>query len=660
MKSSDKDFVAEAEELLEGAGQILTELQTAAEEEPSPDAINSLFRAMHTLKGMAGIYGYQGLSDISHVLENLLDDIRMGKAELGEDVIAFLFDYLEVLRSSLESVLEKSFAENPEETAARVKQIEEFRVALQRRGASEPESDSLPEDIVRVLSEYEEHRLRYNVKKGNAIYMLSLAFSLTDFDVELKKVTEKVKPLGELISTMPTSENVPDGSIGFNLMVGSAEDIGAFTSAVGAEPRVLVRGRSAQKAAVAQPEPTQQSSLKSATTTVRVNIDKLDKILNTISEVSLIKAANRSVWEELVEAYGHTPLLIDLYRINQSFDRRLIELQNNVLELRMVPVAQMFGRLAQIVRRQSADIGKKISLQTFGEDTEIDKFLAEEIIDPLMHLVRNSIDHGVESPEDRIKAGKPDTGNISLRAFQRGDSVVVEVRDDGHGIDAEKVRKKALQKGLITDEMELGRQEVMGLIFMPGFSTKDSVSEVSGRGVGLDVVKNKLASLGALVDIDTELGKGTTFTLTLPITIAIIKSLMVKVGSEMFAIPVSALHETTAIDPGLLSSVEGKTVYNLRGEMLPMISLGDALELDSPPGERQFAFVIGHAERKMGVLVDEIIGQQDVVIKPISEYLSRVRGFAGAAEISRHRVILVIDVEAIIDEAVSRRAQSIV
>lgn len=657
MKSSDQDFVAEAEELLDDVGHVLVELQDSPSSEPNPDSINSLFRAMHTMKGMAGIYGYQGLSDISHALENLLDDVRMGKVAMTSEVVAFLFRFVDILRSLLEGVMDKSSAEEINYMGHLV-EIEQFRTILQAKAEKETSGDELPHDILRVLSEYEEHRLRHNIKKGNAIYLLSLAFSLMDFDTELKKITDRIKTFGELISTMPTSENVPSGSIGFNLMVGcqlTSDELGAE---VATTPKTIIRGKMQQPPAPAvlpQPQETQAGTLKSTTTTVRVNIDKLDRILNTLSEVSLIKAASRNIWDGLIEAYGHTPLLIDMYRINQSFDRRLTELQRNVLELRMVPVAQMFGRLGQIIRRQSRDIGKRINLETYGEDTEIDKYLAEEIIDPLMHIVRNSIDHGIEDPAERAQAQKSDIGTISLHALQKGDSVVVEVRDDGRGIDMEKIRKKAVEKGIISAEADIPRRELMSLIFMPGFSTKDSVSEVSGRGVGLDVVKNKLASLGALVDIDTEQGKGTRFILTLPITIAIIKSLLVRVGDEIFAVPISALQETMALDHSLLRSVETKMVYGLRGEMLPMIYLDEMLQIPSDSDGRKFAFIVGIGERRLGVIVDEILGQQDVVIKPMSEYLGGVRGFAGAAEISRHRVILVLDVESMIEESVIKR-----
>ncbi len=652
MKSSDKDFVAEAEELLESAGNILVELQESPSDEPNPDSINALFRAMHTLKGMAGIYGYHGISEISHSLESLLDDVRMGRAAMGSRVLGFLFRQIDILRSSLEDVLDAATPEDPEAIAARKGEIEAFRESLKGGGDAAASLEGIPEELLRVLSEYEEHRLRHNIQKGNAIYLIGLVFSIMDFDVELKKVTERLKPLGELISTMPISDNVPPGSIGFSLMLGSAKSEEEIAAAAGVDPKRLVKGRAAAQPVMAE---ASQGQLRSTTTTVRVNIEKLDKILNTINEISIIRSANQNIWTGLVERYGHTPLLIDMYRINQSFDRRLSELQDNVLGLRMVPIAQMFGRLAQIVRRYSNDIDKKIDLHTFGDDTEMDKFLAEEIIDPLMHIVRNSIDHGIEDSDERLAAGKPESGTITLSAYQRGNSVVVEVRDDGRGIDIERIREKALERGLITPDMEPTRHELIAMIFMPSFSTKDSVSEVSGRGVGLDVVKSKLSSLGAKVDIETETGRGTSFILTLPITVAIIRSLMVKAGEELFAVPVSALQETTAVDPTYLSSLEGKAVYNLRGEMLPIVALNDIFNIPTIAVERQFAFIVGADERKLGVLVDEIIGQQDVVIKPISEYLGSVKGFAGAAEISRHRVVLVLDVESLIAEAFLRR-----
>jgi two-component system chemotaxis sensor kinase CheA len=383
---------------------------------------------------------------------------------------------------------------------------------------------------------------------------------------------------------------------------------------------------------------------------LRVDIGKVDAILNTIEEISLLKGSVKRIWAQVAEAYGHTPLLIDLFRISQNMERRIGELKQQVLGVRMVPIGQMFGRLAQAVRRYSRETDKKINLEIYGQDTEIDKHLADEAMEPLVHLVRNAIDHGLEPPEERAAAGKGPVGTVRLRAFQRGNNVVIEVEDDGMGIDLEKVRARAAEKGIVVGAEAGEDRELLDLIFSPGFSTKESVSKVSGRGVGLDVVKERLYSLGASVGVATEKGAGTTFTLTLPITLAIMKSLIVRVGAEIFAFPLSSIAETAAVEHGDLQSIEGRLVYSLRGRMVPAARLGDIVGISGGEGGRSFAVLAGAGDRTVGFLVDELLEQQDLVIKPLGEYFEGVRGFAGAAEIGRHNVIMVLDVESVIDE----------
>jgi two-component system chemotaxis sensor kinase CheA len=486
-----------------------------------------------------------------------------------------------------------------------------------------------------------------------------------EFDILLKEMTEKIKDFGELISTMPTSEDVPDGSIGFNLMIGSSMTREQLKKKLKFNVEELVKPVSSGGVTIVLdevPEPEERIedvskavSLKKATTTVRVDIEKLDGILNSIGELSLVKNSVKNIWAELSEEYGHTPLVINFYRIGQSLERRLAELQNQVLSIRMVPIGQIFSRLGQVIRRYSRSIGKKLDLQVFGENTEIDKFLAEEVIDPLVHIVRNAIDHGIEPASERKAKGKDEAGGIRLRAYQRGNSVVIEVEDDGDGIDMKKIKKRAIERGLIKQTDELIDREIYDLMFTPGFSTSESVSEVSGRGVGLDIVKDKLSSLGGIVEVHSIKDKGTTFVLTLPITLAIIRALMVRAGDERFAIPVTSMSETLVVNNSSIQTIENRKVYNLRGELLPMTSLRDVLKLPEVQMERSFAVVVGHGDKKVGLLVDDLLGQQEVVIKSLGEYFDELKGFAGAAEIGRHEVVLVIDVEAIIEESLSRK-----
>ncbi|MFN3396168.1 MAG: chemotaxis protein CheA [Thermodesulfovibrionales bacterium] len=657
MKSSKKDFIAEAEELIEEAERLLIEIQDTFENGVNPDTINALFRSIHTMKGLSGLFGYKGLSEFSHSFESILDDLRLGRIEINESAVQFLLKNMDILKAVIKKISTDGIEELDVEHLK--KDIEGFR-QLAMSGSTKKGEDLLSrinESILKVLSEYEEHRLKTNIKDGKGIYLAKAVFKLIDFDKSLNELTGLIKNNGELISTLPTSTDIPPDSIGFNLLFASQKERGELEKTVNLPIDELIKKkREAIPVQQIQQKPAMETSLKSTSTYVRVDIEKLDRILNTISELNLARAATNRIAREMSEVMGNTPLVIDVFKISQTFGRRLSELQNQVLEIRMIPIGQIFSRLAQVIRRYSREMGKHIELVLYGEDTEIDKHLAEEIVDPLMHIVRNAIDHGIELPDERKKAGKKETGIITLKAFQRGNHVVIEVSDDGSGIDIERVKKKAIEKGLITHETgNLSDKEVLDFIFLPGFSTKTSVSEVSGRGVGMDVVKEKITTLGGFVDIVTEMGKGTTFILTTPITLAILKALIVRVGKERFSIPLTSISETLVIEHKDLQTIEGKKVYNLRGEMLPVEGLDQVFGINRDNSDRSFAIVAGFGSRKMGFLVDEVLGQQEIVIKSLGEYFRGLKGFAGAAEVGKHEVILVIDVESIIEENILKQ-----
>jgi len=482
---------------------------------------------------------------------------------------------------------------------------------------------------------------------------------ILSFEEGLKSVTERIGELGELIATMPKSTAVQPGNIGFDLLVGTALSKGELAGIFKGNKvneLVPVPGKKPAPAETgAEPLVRQDHGLKSTSSTVRVDISKLDGILNTVGELVLAKGAVGRIGAEFVETYGFSSYGVDLQKVAKTLEKRLNELQNQILEIRMVPVSQIFSRLTRVVRRYTRDRGKAIDLQLYGEDTEVDTLLAEEVIDPLMHLIRNAIDHGIESAEERTKAGKSLTGTVTLKAFPRGNHVVFQISDDGAGIRTDKVLKKAIERGLVSVDAELSPDETIKLIFEAGLSTASAVSEVSGRGVGMDVVKDKISSLGGFVDVETEAGTGTTFLVTIPITLAIIKAIMVEVAGETLAVPIVSTAETILIDEKDIQHIEGKEVLELRGEMLPLVRLQTTfgLKSDQPP-ENAYVVVTGFGGRRMGFLVDDLIGQQEIVIKTLGHHLENVRGIAGAAEVGKHKVILVLDVESLMEEAMSR------
>jgi two-component system chemotaxis sensor kinase CheA len=658
MKSSKKDFIAEAGELLEGAEGFLLEIQDTYTTGVNPDTINALFRAVHTIKGISGLFGFSDISDFSHGFESLLDGIRLGKIELSDEAVQLLFATLDTLKKTIEDITN----DRDYEISGCRKEIEAFLSAEEERQKSQKPSEPLrgvDPSLLKALSEYEEHRLKANIKEGKGIYLAKTVLKLADFDSDLTELTREIKKHGELLATLPTSAELPPDSIGFNMLFGSRkspEELGEALDVEVVECRAGIRKPSAgEPEGPAAGQKGQEASLKSSTTSVRVDIEKLDRILNTISELTLAKSATARIAAEMVEAQGHTGFAVDMVKVSQTLGKRIAELQEQVLEIRMVPIGQIFSRLNQVVRRYCRGTGKEIDLLLYGEDTEIDKYLAEEIVDPLMHIVRNAMDHGIEPVEERRKAGKKESGSIVLKAFQRGHHVVIEVKDDGAGIDIGAVEQRAREKGLIAEGAVLEERQILDFIFMPGFSTKAAVSETSGRGVGMDVVRSKLASFGGFVDFVTGKGKGTAFTLTMPITLAIIKALLVRVGPERFAVPLTSLSETLVVDHKDLQSIEGKEVYNLRGEMLPVVSLARIFDLNGDTSGRSFVVVIRYGEKNLGLVVDELIGQHEIVIKSLGNYFKGMRGFAGAAEIGKHEVILVLDIESIVEESVLKQ-----
>jgi two-component system chemotaxis sensor kinase CheA len=647
MKASKKEFIAEAEDLLFECQQLVLEIQDTFQTALNPDTINALFRSMHTLKGLSGLFGNRGITDLSHALESLLDELRLGRISVTDEVVNFIFENIDALRSAVDEAKEDREGDLTEY----INRIKSFRESLKESETGPDINGVIDESIVKVLSEYEEHRLKANIRNGNGIYLLKAILDLSTFDTVLEKLTGKIKSKGELISTLPTSSDVPDGSIGFNLMFATTLPLQELGAQLGKDIEALVPPR----APAPQPQKKPEQSIKSTTTTVRVDIDKLDRILNTIGELTLAKDAVKRIGAEMAEVRYSSSFIRDVHKISQTLERKLIELQDEVLEIRMVPVGQIFSRLAQVIRRYSREIGKEIDLVLYGEDTELDKSLAEEIVDPLMHLVRNSVDHGLESAGERKKKGKKEHGSIVLKAFQRGNHVVIEVADDGGGIDIEKVREKAVEKGLLDPGSAVEDREVIDFIFTPGFSTKDEVSEISGRGVGMDVVKEKLSALGGFIEVYTKKDRGTTMTLTLPITLAIIKALIVKVGKEKFAIPITTISETVAVEKKDIQTIEWKDVYYIRGEMLPIISLAKIFSLETEASDMSFAVVSGFGRRKLGLLADEIIGQHEIVIKSLGDYFRGLWGIAGAAEIGKHEVILVLDVESIMEKSLIKQ-----
>jgi two-component system chemotaxis sensor kinase CheA len=379
--------------------------------------------------------------------------------------------------------------------------------------------------------------------------------------------------------------------------------------------------------------------------------------MSTVGELHIIKGEIGRIAADLRGLQGFTGDAVNLYKPHKNLERRLNEIQEGILGVRMVPIGQIFTRLVQVVRNYAREAGKEIDLEIQGEETELDKLMVEDLADPLMHLIRNAIDHGIDRPEVRKAKGKPERGLVRLAAFPKGNHVMITVEDDGRGIDLPAVLAKAREKGLAEGELdaERNRKEVLDLIFLPGFTTSETVTEISGRGVGMDVVKRNVSRLSGMIDIETEAGEGTIFTLTLPITLAIFKALIIETGGRRFAVPLGSVLEILRVTPDQIETIETREVMAIRDETVPLLRLTDAFNLPKgEPQEKLFVILVGLAERRLGLIVDKLRGQQEIVIKPLGSRLADTPGISGATELGDKIVVLVLDVESLIEGAMRK------
>ncbi|HYO73491.1 MAG TPA: chemotaxis protein CheA [Archangium sp.] len=763
------EFVAEGTEILEALGKDLLVLDQQRGADPDPDLINGIFRAAHSLKGLSALFGQERISKLAHQAEDLLDRLRLGKLSLDDQVLDSLIEALDVLQALL---AEASREVSSDALSGRVT---ELGTRLANLGVTAAAVDEDPLDrleldaqVRAVFTEYEEHRLRENVRRSVALYRVRAAFDLSDFDTGLAELNSRLKPLGEVVSTLPSSEPGGASGIAFDLIFGAKVPESELAAKLQGTPAQLfalkVRPAGGGAHAPAAPAPVAQpvaqvfrqsapaaeapaapkkprkkraskgggaetpsaavtespvqapllraveeaspedltqgvleamrmgessspprvelagppvrtltdepasprgsrmenESARSLTQTVRVDISRLDALMNTVGELLLIKANLQRMVETARQQEGsvmHSSKMWgqELSRETRQLERKLDALQQGLLEARMVPVGQVFDRLARLVRRIARDAGKEIDFVIGGGDVELDKLIVEELSDPLMHIIRNAIDHGAESPEARMAAGKPRRARVSLRAEQKGNHVVIEVSDDGAGIDELGVRDMALRKNLITETQarEMSRRELLNLIFLPGFSTARTVSELSGRGVGLDVVKNNIGNLSGIIDVWSERGQGTAFHLTLPVTLAIIRALVVGVSGRTYAVPLNSVLEILSVKPSEIRTVERREVLDVRGTTLPLMRLARQFGHPERENDRHFVVVAGLAQERLGIAVDELQGQQDIVVKSLGGRLQGVRGISGAADLANRRTVLVLDVGALLEEGMS-------
>ncbi len=734
---AEREFVAEADEILERMREHASDLadRAAGKGEVPPELVNGLFRSAHSLKGLAGLFGFDPIRVLAHRLEDLLDGLRLGRVDLEiatvdrieravklfAELLARLGD-AEALAALADPVaaLAEELA-NPRRASASTGTGEDPPAGAQgrRKPGAKPsgaeragevalaptETDpfsrlDLERALLAALTEYEEHRLRESLRHGRYLHLAESTFEILSFEEGLAELTSGLRQVGEVLSTLPAPGECAASQIHFSVLVASDRSAAEIASAlemsgvsircVGGGPArretepaseetpgvcapradvVPPRGevpassgaslaRASEGAAARGPsaEPRGSESLQSLGETVRVDIRKLDELMNLVGELVIQREALASFVARLASDPVTARSAGDLGRIHKDLDRRLRELQGAVIEVRLVPLRQVFDKVSRVVRRLRAELGKDVRLEVQGADTELDKLIVEALVDPLMHVVRNAVDHAIEGADERRAGGKPPQGLVRIDAFQRGNHVVIAVTDDGRGIDRAALRASAEAKGLVEPDESLGDRELLDLIFAAGVSTRAEVSDTSGRGVGMDVVRTNVTQLGGVVDVDSVPGRGTTISLTLPITLAIIQAIVVEADGQRFAVPLGAVKETLLVHAGQIQRSEGRELLDLRGSPLPLRRLAAEFGLrPAAPDAKLFAVVLGMGDARLGLLVDRLEGQLDAVIKPIHGPVGAVRGIAGAAELGGPAPVLVLDASTLLADAQGRR-----
>ena len=677
-------FVEETKEHLQSLNDNILVLENEPE---NKDTINEIFRSAHSLKGMAGTMGYKRMQTLTHDMENVFSEIRNDKLKVTSDLVDILFQCLDALEAYLDNIINTQ-DEGTDDNAAIIKLLNDYlnggsgaaeQAAPQAAQAAPQTADGVVTDFSKVnFADFEQHAIMEAGTKNLNVYGVHVK---VDPSCILKAaraflVFKSVEELGEIIKSIPSAQDIEDEKfdLDFDIFVITGESLDKVLATVrnvseikDAEGSIIKLDEKKEE----KPEETEKTekteSAKPATVpkagkpansqpakgkpvvnrSVRVDIDKLDVLMNLVSELiiaknGLVSAAATSNTEENQSVNEQIEYL----------ERVTTNLHESVMNVRMVPIETVVNRFPRMIRDLSKKLDKKMELYMTGEETELDRTVIDEIGDPLMHLLRNSADHGLESAEVRRERGKDEIGTIFLNAFQDGNNVVIEVGDDGNGIDIEKVKRKGIEKGTITPEQAevMSDKEVIDLLFQPSFSTSEKITDVSGRGVGLDVVKSKIESLGGVVECKSVLGEGSTFTIRLPLTLAIIQALMVKLGNEQYAIALGSIQTIEDIPLSDIKYVQGKEVINLRGNIIPIIRLGELLYVPhrTEPEESLIVVVIKKGDKQAGLVVDSLVGQMEIVIKSLGKYININKMISGATILGDGEVALIIDANAII------------
>ena len=619
MREIFEEFVVEAKEHLDNLEQKLLEMEKGNVDE---SVLNSAFRSMHTIKGGAGFLGLDVIVEIAHLVEDILGMLRSGSLAFSSEINDVILKAVDFIRDAVDELMRGG---SP--------QVDQGLLSeLRRVLAGEPvKSESKKATLDELLEKY---GLSHLMGKSIEDVLEELVLLPPD-----KRPEEVVKAIEEFMNVQVENASVPEEveEEANRMMIEYA------MSQIVEEPQTpALEEPKREETPKPSTETQKKESKEEAERILRIDVNKIETLMNLVGE--LVLERNRLLKSVDILSEEHTSKVTeDLESIVSSLDRIVGDLQIAVMKTRMQPVKKLFQKFPRVVRDLSKMLGKDVELVLEGEDTEMDKSLIERLEDPLIHLLRNSIDHGMETPEEREILGKPRVGKIVLKAYYQGDRVFISVEDDGRGIDIEKVKKKALEKGLVSAETleKMTQKEILSLIFNPGFSTADRISEVSGRGVGMDVVMNTVMSFRGLVDVWSEKGRGTRVTMSFPLTVGIIKSLIVRIANRLFAIPIYSVVEIVSGDDAQITDISGSDALMLRGSTIPLLHLGDILGIDQQRVGYVVVCMLGN--RKAAITVDDMIGDEEIVIKPLGKIFGDIDGISGATITGDGSIVLILD-----------------
>ncbi len=660
-----EDFLIEAFEMNEQLDQDLVELEHNPED---LDLLNRIFRVAHTIKGSSSFLNLNILTHLTHNMEDVLNRARKGEIKITPDIMDVVLRSIDLMKTLLVTIRDTGSDTNNgkeneiEEAVKQLQAITSQNLEGAKEGTKEaPKKENTEEAKEEIKEENKENKTKAPTAESlasdnplaNEPDLDYANMSAEEVEAEIERLLNKRQEADKERRAQKKQEAKPKQEVAPKAEISKTETLKTETpkTETPKAPKTEIKTK-----AKADTEENKAPSI-GVEQTVRVDVRRLDHLMNLIGELVLGKNRLIRIYGDVEERYDGEKFLEELNQVVSSISAVTTDLQLAVMKTRMQPVGKVFNKFPRMVRDLSRELGKSIELIIEGEETELDKSIVEEIGDPLIHIIRNSCDHGIEPLEERRRLNKPETGKVQLSAYNEGNHIVIKISDDGKGLDPVMLKEKAIEKGVISerDAEGMSDREAFNLIFKPGFSTAKVVSNVSGRGVGMDVVKTNIEKLNGIIEIDSEVGVGTTQKLKIPLTLAIIQALLVGVQEEYYAIPLSSVLETVRISQDEIYTVDGKSVLRLRDEVLSLVRLSDIFKVDAilESNSDVYVVIIGLADQKIGVIVDYLIGQEEVVIKSLGYYLKNTRGIAGATVRGDGKITLIVDVGAMMDMAKS-------